>query len=416
LAYLCDVCGMQEAATIDRIRRKYRPLQHALDERARRLWAATEALDLGWGGVTAVAQATGLSRTTIRAGIVEIQAGARSRRKAMPRIRRPGGGRKSLTHHDPDLLGALEELVEPTSRGEPDSPLRWTTRSTRVLAGTLTGQGHAVSHTTVASLLGEAGFSLQANRKTREGKSHPDRDAQFEYITRLAKRFQRRGQPVVSVDTKKKELVGDFKNGGREYHRRGQPVEVRVHDFADKELGKAIPYGVYDLVNNEGWVSVGITHDTAEFAAATIRRWWQKMGGVRFPQASELMITADSGGSNGARTRLWKVALQSLADASGLTLTVSHFPPGTSKWNKIEHRLFSFVTQNWRGKPLVTLQAIVELIGSTRTTKGLLVKAALDPKDYPSGKKVSDEELNQVQLTRHKFHGDWNYTIRPRQN
>jgi hypothetical protein len=410
---------MQDAATVDRIRQKYRPLQHALDERARRLWAATEALDLGWGGVTAVAQATGLSRTTIRAGILEIRAGATSQGKAasaVPRIRRPGGGRKSLTHHDPDLLAALEELVEPTARGEPDCPLRWTIRSTRVLARTLTGQGHPVSHTTVASLLGDAGFSLQANRKTREGKSHPDRDAQFEYINRWAKRFGRRGQPVISVDTKKKELVGDFKNGGREYRQRGRPVEVRVHDFADKELGKAIPYGVYDLANNEGWVSVGITHDTAEFAAATIRRWWYKMGRARFPQANELMITADSGGSNGARTRLWKVALQQLADATGLTLTICHFPPGTSKWNKIEHRLFSFVTQNWRGKPLVTLQAIVELIGNTRTSKGLVVKAALDSKDYPSGKKVSDEELNQVQLTCHKFHGDWNYTIRPRQN
>ncbi len=410
---------MQEAATIDRIRGKYRPLRYALDERARRLWAATEALDIGWGGVTAVAQATGLSRTTIRAGIAEVQAEAKSRRKATPatpRIRRPGGGRKSVTHHDPDLLAALEALVEPTARGEPDSPLRWTIRSTRVLARTLTGQGHAVSHTTVAMLLDNAGFSLQANRKTREGKSHPDRDAQFEYINRLAKRFQRRSQPVVSVDTKKKELVGDFKNGGREYHRCGQPVDVRVHDFADKELGKAIPYGVYDLANNEGWVSVGITHDTAEFAAATIRRWWKKMGRARFPQARELMITADAGGSNGARTRLWKVALQQLADATGLTLTVSHFPPGTSKWNKIEHRLFSFVTQNWRGKPLITVQAIVELIGNTRTTKGLVVQAALDPKEYPSGKKVSDDQLNQVQLKRHKFHGDWNYTIRPRQN
>ena len=410
---------MQDAATIDRIRRKYRPLRHALDERARRLWAATEAVELGWGGVTAVARATGLSRTTVRAGVVEIQAEARSRRKAapaVPRIRRPGGGRKSVTHHDPDLLAALEALVEPTSRGEPDSPLQWTIRSTRVLANTLTSQGHGVSHTTVASLLGNAGFSLQANRKTREGKSHPDRNAQFEYIHRLAKRFARRGQPVVSVDTKKKELVGNFKNGGREYRRRGRPVEVRMHDFADKDLGKAIPYGVYDLANNEGWVSVGITHDTAEFAAATIRRWWKRMGRARFPHARELMITADSGGSNGARTRLWKVALQQLADATGLTLTVCHFPPGTSKWNKIEHRLFSFVTQNWRGKPLLTLQAIVALIGHTRTAKGLVVKAALDTKNYPSGKKVSDDELNQVQLTRHRFHGDWNYTIRPRKN
>jgi hypothetical protein len=284
---------MHDAATIDRVRRKYSPLRHALDERARRLWAATEALDLGWGGVTAVAEATGLSRTTIRAGIVEVRAEASSPEKAAPaasRIRRPGGGRKSLTHHDPQLLAALEELVEPTARGEPDSPLRWTIRSARVLAGTLTDQGHAVSHTTVATLLNDAGFSLQANRKTREGKSHPDRDAQFEYINRLARRFGRRGQPVISVDTKKKELVGDFKNGGREYRRRGQPVEVRVHDFADKELGKAIPYGVYDLANNEGWASVDVTHDTAEFAAATIRRWWSKMGHTRFPRASELMM------------------------------------------------------------------------------------------------------------------------------
>jgi hypothetical protein len=275
LAYLRNGWGMQDAATIDRIRRKHRPLQHVLDERARRLWAATEALELGWGGVTASAQATGLSRTTIRAGIVEVQAEVRWRRKAtLPttRIRRPGGGRKPLTHHDPDLLAALEELVEPSARGEPDSPLRWTIRSTRVLAGTLTAQAHPVSHTTVASLLGEAGFSLQANRKTREGSQHPDRDAQFEYINRLPKRFGRRGQPVISVDTNKKELVGDFRNGGREYRRRGRPVEVRVHDFADKELGKAIPYGVYDLANNEGWVSVGITHDTAEFAATTMKR------------------------------------------------------------------------------------------------------------------------------------------------
>ncbi len=306
-------------------------------------------------------------------------------------------------------------MVEPTARGEPDSPLRWTIRSTRVLARTLKDQGHTVSHSTVATLLDEAGFSLQANRKTREGGSHPDRNAQFEYINRLVKRFQRRRQPVVSVDTKKKELVGDFKNGGREYRPSGRPVEVRVHDFADKKLGKAIPYGVYDLANNEGWVSVGITHDTAEFAAATIQRWWDEMGRTRFRSPAELLITADGGGSNGARTRLWKVALQELANATGLTLTVCHFPPGTSKWNKIEHRLFSFVTQNWRGKPLITVQAIVELIGNTRTTAGLKVRAALDPNEYPSGKKVSDRELKQVQLNPHKFHGEWNYTIRPGQ-
>jgi hypothetical protein len=410
---------MHDAATIARIRRKFKPLRHVLDERARRLWAATEAIELGWGGVTALAQATGLSRTTIRAGIVEVRTQTQSRTistLATPRIRRPGGGRKALTECDPQLLAALEALVEPTARGEPDSPLRWTIRSTRVLARVLGQQGHAVSHATVATLLSEVGFSLQANRKTREGESHPDRNAQFEYINRLVKRFQRRAQPVISVDTKKKELVGDFKNGGREYRRRRQPAEVRVHDFPDKQLGKAIPYGVYDLANNEGWVSVGITHDTAEFAVATIQRWWTEMGRGRFPQATELLITADGGGSNSVRARLWKVALQRLADATGLTLTVCHFPPGTSKWNKIEHRLFSFVTQNWRGKPLVTVQAIVELIGSTRTTKGLVVKAALDVNNYRSGKKVSNDEISQVQLHRHKFHGDWNYTIQPNHN
>ena len=410
---------MQDAANIDRIRRKYGPLRSALDERSRRWWAATEAMELGWGGITVLAKATGLSPTTIRCGIAELRAQAKSRKQAIsvtPRIRRPGGGRKPITEGDPELLAALEALVEPTARGEPDSPLRWTIRSTRVLAETLTQQGHAVSHATVGTLLDRAGFSLQANRKTREGTSHPDRNAQFEYIHQRVKRFQRRGQPVVSVDTKKKELVGDFKNGGREYRRCRRPVPVRVHDFLDKQLGKAIPYGVYDLANNEGWVSVGITHDTAEFATATMRRWWEQMGRVRFPHGTELLITADSGGSNAARTRLWKVALQELANVTGLTLTVCHFPPGTSKWNKIEHRLFSFITQNWRGKPLVTVQAIVELIGNTRTTKGLVVKAALDPNDYPSGKKVSDEQLSQVQLDRHQFHGDWNYTIRPQQN
>jgi len=410
---------MQDAVGIERIRRKYAPLRDVLDERSRRLWAATESLELGWGGITLVASATGLSPTTIRSGIAEVRIQSKSRRKATPvtpRIRRAGGGRKPITDHDPELLAALESLVEPTARGEPDSPLRWTIRSTRVLAEMLTEQGHAVSHATVGVLLDQAGFSLQANRKTREGKSHPDRNAQFEYINKLVKRFQRRSQPVISVDTKKKELVGDFKNGGREYRRRRCPSPVRVHDFLDKKLGKAIPYGVYDLANNEGWVSVGITHDTAEFAAATIQRWREQMGRARFPHATELLITADSGGSNAARTRLWKVALQELANVTGLTLTVCHFPPGTSKWNKIEHRLFSFITQNWRGKPLVTVQAIVELIGNTRTTKGLVVKAALDPNDYPSGKKVSDEQLHQVQLERHKFHGDWNYTIRPQDN
>jgi hypothetical protein len=407
----------QNAAAIDRIRRKYQPLQSALNERARRLWAGSEAVELGWGGATTVAQPTGLSRTTVRAAIAELHRARRSRGKQVlvtPRIRRPGGGRKALPEHDSQLLAALETLIEPTVRGEPDSPLRWTIRSTRVLAAALHRNGHPVSHATVAHLLAAAGFSLQANRKTREGKSHPDRDAQFQYINRLVKRWQGREQPVISVDTKKKELVGDFKNGGREYRRHGDPAQVRVHDFVDKKLGKAIPYGVSDLANNEGWVSVGVTHDTAEFATATIRRWWVKMGTARFPQATELLITADDGGSNGSRTKLWKTALQQLANKTGLTLTVCHFPPGTSKWNKIEHRLFSFVTQNWRGKPLVTVQAIVQLIGNTRTTKGQVVKAALDTGEYPTGKQVSEEELRQVMLQPHKFHGDWNYTISPR--
>ena len=410
---------MLDAKTIERIRRKFKPLRNVLDERACRLWAGTEAVELGRGGVTAVAQATGLSRTTVRAGMTELKGLAKARGKsavAATRIRRPGGGRKARTHHDPLLVAALEALVEPTVRGEPESPLRWTIRSTRALAKSLVRQGHPVSHTTVAKLLDDAGFSLQANRKTDEGKSHPDRDAQFRYINRQVKKFQERGQPTTSVDTKKKELVGNFKNGGREYRRRKQPAKVRVYDFVDRQLGKAIPYGVYDLANNEGWVSVGVTHDTAEFAAATILRWWKEMGRARFPAATELLITADGGGSNGTRTRLWKVALQRLADETGLTLTVCHFPPGTSKWNKIEHRLFSFITQNWRGKPLVTVQAIVELVGNTRTTKGLLVKAALDPNEYPTRKKVTDQELQQVRIQRHKFHGEWNYTIRPKVN
>jgi Rhodopirellula transposase DDE domain len=408
---------MQEATIVARIQRKYRQLRSALDERSRRLWAATEAVELGRGGVSALAAATGLSRTTIRAGVVEIEAMPAGGIDAGPsRIRRPGGGRKPLTRTDAQLSPALEALIEPTERGEPDSPLRWTIRSTRVLAKALTEQGHAISHTAVAALLDAAGFSLQGNRKTREGAGHPDRNAQFEYLNRQVKKFQRRGQPTISVDTKKKELIGDFKNGGREYRRHGQPQEVRTHDFQDKALGKAIPYGVYDLANNEGWFSVGVDHDTAQFAAATIGRWWRRMGRRRFGGATQLLITADSGGSNSARSRLWKVALQALANATGLTLTVCHFPPGTSKWNKIEHRLFSFVTQNWRGKPLVTRQAIVELISNTRTTAGLVVKAALDANAYPAGKKVSDDELNRVRLTRHRYHGDWNYTIRPDPN
>jgi hypothetical protein len=406
---------MQDAIVVERIRRKFLAVGPVLDERSRRQWAASEALEQGWGGLTAVAAATGLARDTIRVGLQELR-----QREAHPdewpesRLRRPGAGRKRLVDADPDLLRALEALVEPLTRGDPESPLRWTCKSTAKLAAELTSQRHPVSARTVAALLHEAGYSLQANRKTREGGGHRDRNAQFEYINAQAQRFQRRSQPVISVDTKKKELIGDFKNGGREWRPQGQPEEVRVHDFQDPELGKAIPYGVYDITHNQGWVSVGIDHDTAEFAAASIRRWWHEMGVARFPRASRLMITADGGGSNSCRSRLWKVALQELADATGLRLSVSHFPPGTSKWNKVEHRLFCFITQNWRGQPLVSHQAIVNLIARTTTTKGLKVKAALDPNTYETGIKVPDEQMATLRITPAEFHGNWNYTIDPR--
>jgi hypothetical protein len=405
---------MRNDQTIAQIRRKYQLLVPELDERRRRQWAAAEARELGWGGVSLVARATGLSRPTITAGLRELDQPTPQRAAEATRVRRPGGGRKPLTATDPGLLAALESLLEPVTRGDPESPLRWTCKSTRRLAAELTQQKHPVGPRTVAALLLKAGYSLQANRKTREGSSHPDRNAQFEYINASVARSLIRGEPAISVDTKKKELVGDFKNNGREWHLQGEPEEVRVHDFLDKALGKAIPYGVYDMLNNQGWVSVGIDHDTAQFATNSIRRWWQEMGQGRFPRASELLITADGGGSNGHRSRLWKVSLQALADELGLTLLVCHFPPGTSKWNKIEHRLFSVITQNWRGRPLVSRQAIVSLIASTTTSTGLVVKAALDTNHYETAIKVSDEELAQLRLQRHEFHGDWNYTISPR--
>jgi len=385
-----------------------------MDERLRRQWAAVEARDFGWGGVSAVAQATGLSRTTITLGLKELALPEPERAAQATRVRRPGGGRRPLTTDDPGLLTALEALVEPSTRGDPESPLRWTCKSTRRLAEELTRQRHPVSPGTVAALLRQAGYSLQANRKTREGQGHPDRNAQFEYINASVRRFLRRGQPAISVDTKKKELVGDFKNGGREWQPAGSPEEVRVHDFLIKNLGKAIPYGVYDMLHNQGWVSVGIDHDTAQFAANSIRRWWEAMGQWRFPRARELLITADGGGSNSHRSRLWKVALQELADVVGLKLYVCHFPPGTSKWNKVEHRLFSFLTQNWRGRPLLSHETIVDLIASTSTRTGLVVQSALDTKKYPTKIKVSDDALEQVRLRRHDFHGEWNYSISPR--
>src|SRR5579862_3890038 len=405
---------MQDAQVIARIRRKYRSLNPELDERRRRQWAAAESRDLGRGGVTAVAQATGLSRTTILAGRSELVLPAKQRAAESLRIRRPGGGRRPLAETDPGLLSALEALIEPATRGDPESPLRWTCKSIRRLADELTRENHPVGAVTVAKLLRQAGYSLQANRKTREGASHPDRNAQFEYINASVQRFLRRGQPAVSVDTKKKELVGDFKNAGREWHPAGEPEEVRVHDFLIKTLGKAIPYGVYDMLHNQGWVNVGIDHDTAQFAANSIRRWWNEMGHQRFPRAKDLLITADGGGSNSHRSRLWKVSLQELADELGLRLFVCHFPPGTSKWNKIEHRLFSFITQNWRGKPLVSHNTIVNLIASTTTRTGLVVKAALDTNHYETKIKVPDEQLSRLRLKRHDFHGDWNYTLMPR--
>ncbi len=385
-----------------------------MDERLWRQWAAAEARDVGWGGITAVARATGMSRTTITAGLRELTLPEEERAMEVSRVRRPGGGRKSLTETDAGLLAALEALIEPTTRGDPESPLRWTCKSTRRLADELTRQNHPVRARTVARLLRKADYSLQANRKTREGSSHPDRNAQFEYINASVQRFLKRGEPAVSVDAKKKENVGDFKNAGREWLPKGRPEEVRVYDFLIKSLGKAALYGVYDLLQNQGWVSVGIDHDTAQFAVNSIRRWWNEMGQQRFPRARELLITADGGGSNSHRSRLWKVSLQGLADELGIRLFVCHFPPGTSKWNKIEHRLFSFITKNWRARPLASLEVIVNLIASTTTRTGLTVKAAIDTNHYPTKLKVSDEQLERLRLKRHEFHGDWNYTLSPR--
>jgi transposase len=397
-----------------KIAEKYEALRGVMDEQTRRLWAATEARAIGYGGVSTVARAVGLTRPTITAGMKEL-GDARQLVVLAPkhRVRREGAGRPRVTDADTGLRPALEELVEPATRGDPMSPLRWTCKSVRTLAAELTRQGHAVSHQTVSEVLHKVGYSLQANRKTREGSEHPDRNAQFEHIARRAAEFQQRAQPVISVDTKKKELVGDFKNAGREWHPQGRPPAVRVHDFQDDELGKAIPYGVYDLGANAGWVNVGIDHDTPEFAVESIYCWWRQMGRKTYPEARELLITADGGGSNGSRTRMWKVALQRMADATGLKISVCHLPPGTSKWNKIEHRMFCHITRNWRGRPLESLEVVVNLIASTTTTKGLRVRAALDTDDYPTGIKVDDAMLASLHLIPDKFHGDWNYTIAP---
>lgn len=398
---------MKHEELLEKIRRKFERLSGVLSERGRRVWAAAEAEFIGYGGKSIVAKACGLSRTTLYGVPADLGS------EATARVRKEGGGRKRLVAHDGTLLSALEALVEPTTRGDPESPLRWTCRSTRQLAAALTAQGYRIGRQTIATLLAEQGYSLQSNRKTKEGKGHPDRDAQFRYIHERVTELQRLGQPIVSVDTKKKELVGAFKNGGREWRPKGDPEHVEVYDFVDKALGKANPYGVYDQVANVGWVSVGSDHDTAEFAGESLRRWWEKMGQQRYPTATQLLVTADGGGSNGSRVRLWKVALQRLANQTGLRISVCHFPPGTSKWNKIEHRMFSHISMNWRGKPLVSHEVIVNLIAATTTKTGLKIEAELDNNCYPKGIRVSDAELEKIHIQRAEFHGEWNYTIFP---
>jgi hypothetical protein len=391
--------------------RKFEVLRRVLDERARRFVAAAEAEAIGFGGVTAVARASGLSRGTVMRGVAELKVAPKLVRGQ--RIRRKGGGRKRTTEKDTTLKRDLEALVEPGTRGDPENPLRWTCKSVRQLAEELRRLGHEVSHRMVADLLHDMDYSLQSNRKTLEGGQHPDRDAQFHHINDRIREFQAGGQPVISVDTKKKEPVGNFKNNGRELRPKGDPEKVRVHDFVIPELGRAAPYGVYDVTRNTGWVSVGVDHDTSAFAAQSIRRWWESMGKEAYPEAATLLITADSGGSNGARVRLWKLELQKFADETGLEIAVCHLPPGTSKWNKIEHRLFSFISLNWRGKPLVSHEVIVNLIANTTTRTGLRVRAEIDPGKYPAGIKVSDKEIAAIQIQRDQFHGEWNYTILP---
>jgi transposase len=402
---------MQDASIIDVIREKFAAMSSHLDERGRRQWAAVEARTLGRGGITVVAAATGLSDRTIRTGLKELDD---PDSLSADRQRRAGAGRKTLGDEQPGLLEALDRMIDPTTRGAPMSPLRWTCKSTRRLAAELVSQGFQVSPTSVRRLLAEMGYSLQANRKTREGKQHPDRDEQFRYINDRARARKRRREPAISVDTKKKELLGNHKNPGQTYEQKGKPREVDTHDFPDKNQSKAVPYGVYDLYENEAGVSVGISHDTAEFAVEAIRRWWKKLGRRRYRKATRLLITADSGGSNSSRSRLWKLELQKLADETGLIIEVCHYPPGTSKWNKIEHRLFCHITSNWQGVPLETLEVVVESINNTTTTTGLEVHAWLDEDTYKKGRKVSDAELSECRIKRREFHGEWNYEIHPR--
>ncbi|TXL74811.1 ISAzo13 family transposase [Vineibacter terrae] len=392
------------------IRQRFETLRPVLDERARRRFAAAEARAAGRGGIAAVARATGIARSTIGRALREVRSGETI---DPTRVRRPGAGGKPKSATDPSLVADLRALIEPDTRGDPQSPLLWTCKSLSKLSGALCAMGHQIGRTLVGELLHQLGYRLQANRKAREGASHPDRDAQFHYINEQVKAALAAGEPAISVDTKKKELVGDFKNAGREWHPQGSPPQVRVHDFVIPELGRAVPYGVYDIADNTGWVSVGIDHDTAAFAANAIRSWWLQSGRPRYPGATRLVITADGGGSNGSRVRLWKLELQRLADELRMPITVCHLPPGTSKWNKIEHRLFSFITANWRGKPLVSHKVIVELIAATTTKAGLTVRCQLDPNTYPAGIKISDADLQAINLKRHDFHGDWNYTVEP---
>jgi transposase len=406
---------MMPPLIIDALSKKFNLLKSELDERSRRIWAATEALAVGHGGIKAVSKATGIAESTIRIGKKELEQGnSRKLSEETPRrIRQKGGGRKPLTEFNDSLISALDALVEPSARGDPMSPLRWTCKSTRNLAKELNRQGHSVSHTKVAQLLRNLGYSLQGTRKTMEGTSHPDRNTQFEYIYEKVKIFQKFGHPVISVDAKKKELIGDFANKGKEYQPKGSPEPVRVYDFVDKNLGKITPYGVYDETTNSGWVSVGVDHDTAQFAVESIRRWWIRMGSKTYPKAAELLITADGGGSNGSRCRLWKVELQNLVNETGLSISVSHFPPGTSKWNKIEHRMFSHITENWRGRPLFSREVVVNLIANASTNAGLNIQAELDLNEYPTGIKISDEQMKSLNIHPGDFHGtDWNYTIK----
>ncbi len=401
---------MPDASVVEWIRQKYVAVLGDLDERGRRRWAAAEARSLGWGGVSAVVQATGLSDRTVRRGVRELDA---PEVVSWDRQRKFGGGRRAIEVYQPGIVVVLERIVDSSTRGDPMSPLRWICKSTRSIAEELNRQGFTVSHTKVAELLREKGYSLQANRKTVEGKQHPDRNSQFEHISKRVAAYLRSSQPAISIDTKKKETLGNMKNPGKTYRRKGDPIRVKTHDFPDAELGKAVPFGVYDLANNEAGVTVGVSHDTAEFAVAAIRQWWTKLGCKRFPSAKRILITADSGGSNSPRTRLWRWELQRFANETGLKIELCHFPPGTSKWNKIEHRLFCHITRNWRGVPLESLEIVVNLIGSTRTKEGLEVHAWLDEGEYQKSRKVSDEQLLNVRIQRNEFHGEWNYTILP---